>query len=719
LKKTTVVTTFIIMLLAVTFTFTTLLPYVRATNGVEITSVTPTTYRGKVGDTVRIIGTINTTNGEYQIWFGSYNVTPAEPRAVGNQVNASFQISHVPNGNYNITLQDVDKNINATALQVFLVEPAYYIKAIKPSSPQQLQENGTVNVLVNVTGGKPNVVYYANVSVMIPSPLRTNYSATVELTNTTDTGDGFANITYPNQTLFQPLKPSDPPAHTNYTGLYRIYFNKTQNLAEDSFFVGITDKSEYHREEVVKINAVGYQPNQNTTISITFSKTNKTDSWLWNASQQGIIDTTWNTTWNGGVPSNASIGVYNITITINSGVPKLVRDSQLFSIPGYQIEVCTQNLAGDTVPQILVETLDQSTNIKTNNTSDENGVARFQLEKGNHTFEAYWKGKVKVGEMRNITIAGNYTYNLACDLTNMKITVKDMDENLIPFVPLNISYNYTATKEGKNENGSITGQTDLSGLFFINSTLLHANYTIDASRYGIVFNKNNNTIQDLPAKAWFNVTILCPPKTLTLNITENHRNPLPNARVELIEQMGGVSYTKISNDGGIAVINCTFGNYTLKVYVDNILLNETFIGMFNDTYSEIYCKLYNLTVSVKVVDYFGQPISNAKVTWQLDGLQDSAFTKSDGLVIFSNIIGGDLQVTVYLPERSQPFMVTTSFVDSSKAIEIKLDKYVVLAGFLVETSYLTTAIIIAATVLLVLLIEVYRRKRLKPQKSSS
>jgi hypothetical protein len=99
-------------------------------------------------------------------------------------------------------------------------------------------------------------------------------------------------------------------------------------------------------------------------------------------------------------------------------------------------------------------------------------------------------------------------------------------------------------------------------------------------------------------------------------------------------------------------------------------------------------------------------------------LQNSALTKSDGLVTFSNIIGGDLQVTVYLPEQSQPFIVTTSFVDGSKTIEIKLDKYVILAGFLVETSHLTTAIIIAVTVILALSIEVYRRKRFKPQKSS-
>jgi len=694
-----------IILLAITFTFTTLLPDVRATNGVEITSITPTTHSGKVGDTVQIIGTINTTDGEYRIWFDTYNVTPTEPRATGNLVNATFQIPHVPNENYTITLQDIDKNINATAL--FYVETAYYIKAVTPSPPQQLQENDTVNILVNVTGGKPNIVYYANVSVMIPSPLHTNYSATVELTNTTDTGDWFVNITYPNQTLFQPLG-----SHTNYTGLYQIFFNETQNLAENSFFVGITNASEYHREEVVQIKAVGYLANQTANITIAFPNTNKNDSWPVTASPQGII-TGSNATWN--VPSNASIGVYNITIT--SGKSKDILDSQLFSVPGYPIQVYTRNLAGDAVPQILVEAFDEAANTTYSNTTNGNGLARFQLEKGDHTFEAFWK-EVKVGRMQK-SIAGNYTYVLPCDLANMKITVKDEDENLIPFVFLNITYKYITTKELNTENGSTSGKTDLAGVFSINSTLTHINYTINASRYEIVFNKNNNTIPDLPAEKWFNVTILCPAKTLTLNVTDNHRNPLPNARVELIEEMGGIFYNETTNDAGMVVINCTFGKYGVKVYINNIFLNETFVEIFNDTYSEIYCKLYNLTISVKVVDYFGQPISNAKVTWQLDGLQDSALTKSDGLVTFSNITGGDLQVTVYLPEQSQPFMVTTSFVDGSKTIEIKLDKYVILAGFLVETSSLTTAIIIAVAALLVLLIEVYRRKRLKPQKRSS
>ena len=694
-----------VILLAMTFTFAAFLLRVKAAEGVEITSITPTTHIGKVGDTVRIIGTLNTTDGEYRIWLGTYNVTPAEPMAIENEVNATFQIPHVPSANYTITLQDVDKNINATTW--LLVETAYYIEAITPSPPLQLQENDTLEIWVNVTGGEPNVVYYANVSIMIPSPLLYNYSTVKELTNTTDMGDWFVSITYPNQTLFQPSG-----SLTNYTGLYRIYFNET--LAEDSFFVSITDKSEYHREEVVQIKVAGYQANQTANITITFPNANKNNSWLVNATQQGVI-TGSNATWN--VPWNASIGVYNITITVISGTSKGILDSQLFSIPGYPIQVFTRNLAGDAVSQILVEAFDEAANTTYSNTTDENGLTRLQLEKGNHTFEAFWK-EVKVGRMENITIAGNYTYDLQCELANMKITVKDKDENLIPFISLKITYTYTTTKEPTTKNESISGQTNLGGVFVINSTLTHINYTINAFRYGIVFNKNNNTIQDLPAEAWFNVTIACPAKALALNVTENHRNPLPNAHVELIEEMGGVSYNVTTNDAGIAVVNCTFGKYKVKVYINNIFLNETSIEIFNDTYSEVYCKLYNLTIKVKVVDYFGQPIPDAKVTWQLYDLEDSALTESDGLATFSNVIGGDLQVAVYLPGQSQPFRVTTLFAGSSKTIEIKLDKYVMLVGFLVETSYLTTTIIIVATVLLVLLIEVYRKKRTKPEKSS-
>lgn len=302
----------------------------------------------------------------------------------------------------------------------------------------------------------------------------------------------------------------------------------------------------------------------------------------------------------------------------------------------------------------------------------------------------------------------------------MKITVKDKNEIRIPFVNLAISYQYNTTKDNKVENGSVTGETDLSGVFFLNSTLPHITYTVNASRYERVFNTNNKTVEDLPAEKWFNITILCPAKTLTLNIIEHHRNPLPNARIELIEQMGGISYNESANNAGIATINCTFGNYTVKVYMGNIFLNRTFIEVFNDTHIEIYCKLYNLTVSVKIVDYFGQPIPNANVILQREDLPPHPnTTKSDGVATFSDFVGGSVQITVYLNDQTQPCIEKTFSVESSITIGIKIEKYVLVVGILVETSHLATALIIAAAILLILSIEIYRRKRLKPKQTSS
>jgi len=160
----------------------------------------------------------------------------------------------------------------------------------------------------------------------------------------------------------------------------------------------------------------------------------------------------------------------------------------------------------------------------------------------------------------------------------------------------------------------------------------------------------------------------------------------------------------------------------MKVYVDEIMLyeNKTPVDLFQDKNLSISCKLYGLNLLVRVGDYFGQPIPNANVTLQREGL--SLFlgtTESDGIVTFDSIVGGNLTVRVYLTDETQPSAAKTSLVDESKTIEVKIEKYVILAGFLVETSQLTTAIIILAIVILILLVEMYRKKGPKLQEGLS
>ncbi|MEM3617420.1 MAG: hypothetical protein QXJ31_05865, partial [Candidatus Bathyarchaeia archaeon] len=56
--------------------------------------------------------------------------------------------------------------------------------------------------------------------------------------------------------------------------------------------------------------------------------------------------------------------------------------------------------------------------------------------------------------------------------------------------------------------------------------------------------------------------------------------------------------------------------------------------------------------------------------------------------------------------------------DYSNPILIKLGKYVVLAGSLVDTAQFAMTLLIIATIVLIAIIEIVRRKRLKPSKVS-
>jgi len=659
----------------------------------EITQVTPSTQKGKVGETIKIEGIIETENGAFNIFFDEELMTSGS--AEGNDIKASFNIPHRPTGNYTIKLQDVALNKNASTW--FIVQTAYGIMPKLPPGRERLQQGASVVIHVNVTGGKPNTIYRANVSVKLPYPLNTTYSSIIELSNTTNKGFGYANITYPDEFNLE----THPNPHTNFTGMYLVYFNRTKKLAEHGFFIGMLNASDYHREELADIRAWGYLPNETATLKITFMRTNETIyNAPVNADPWGIIHTNWP------VPQDASIGVYNLTIS-GENTTKPIKDSQLFSIPGYQIDVYTRNLAGEVTQNILVEALDERTNTKFNKTSESNGLVRLWLEKGNHSFEAFWKG-VKVGEL-NATITGETEYNMTCELTDLTILVKDRRGVPIPFVHLNISYQFVITKTSELKNETITGETDFSGMFPVGSTLSNIDYTINASRYGKTF---NHTVLTLPAEGRLNVTILCPPMTLTLNVTNHNYRPFQNARIEAIEYIGGLFYTGTSNSSGIAILNLTFGKYYLKVYAGNILLNETSVDMFQDLNLEIYCKLYNLTLTVKTVDYFGQPISNVNVTITREGTQPhSALTNAEGVVTFQNLIGGRVQIDAYIDGGNEPFMSLVVYVDKHQTIPLKMERYVLIAGTLIETSQLATLIAIIILILTVLVIEIYRKRK--------
>jgi hypothetical protein len=684
-----IIAVIILFLMAFAAVVTPLEVYAQNTNlGVNIIQVTPTSTTGPVGTLVVVQGTIYNSNSSYQIILGQTVVVSGTSE--GYYVNANFTVPEMTSGTYSLILRDVGINVNST--QSFTVSTGYSINAVTPS----VQEGNSLTFNISVTGSPTGTSYSANVSVVLPSPLGSTYSKIVSIGTSNEKGTVNAQITFPDSS-FQPSG-----SLTDYAGTYTVYFNQSQSLAQNTFIVNFIDSTTYHRGQTVTIRATGYQPNEPTTLTITGAKSSSPiDTISATASADGLISTTWI------VSSRADIGDYTIKISPQN-TPKLVPDSQTFTVPGYAIKVQTTNLANEIVSGIAIQAQDALTNSVYNATSDSVGVANFKLEKGTQVLTALWNG-VSVGEA-NVTVSGDATFSLQCKLTDVKIIVKNANGIVMPFVNLDIVYQYQSS--GGSRTGNTSGQTDSSGSFTLNSTLPGASYTIDASVYNQIFNAANNTLSNLPTQGTVQVFIICPSETLTLDVVGYNQEAISGARIELVELSNGLFYSAITDSSGGVSTQATFGIYRARVYQGNTLINETNVQVFSNSQEQIRCTLYGIQLLVKVVDFFGAPISNVNVT--LKGPEQlSAITQSDGTATFKSIIGGNLQLIAQASGTTDAYQAITLTVDQPTTVQIKIDKYISIGSLLIQASLLITILIILIAILLFAIVEVYRRRRVK------
>ncbi|HSQ49111.1 MAG TPA: carboxypeptidase-like regulatory domain-containing protein [Candidatus Deferrimicrobiaceae bacterium] len=662
--------------------------YAQNTNlGVSILQVTPDERSGPVGTAVNIQGTIYQSNSSYQILLksGATEYVVATGTSEGFYVNGNFTVPELPSGTYALILRDVGISVNSPA-ESFSVTSGYSISA----SSSNIQEGGSVTLAVSITGATLGTSYYANVKVSLVNS-GTTYTRTILLGTPNTKGSVSAQVAFPDSS-FDPSGSS-----TTYAGAYSYSFNSS--LASGEFNVNILDQTSYHRGQTASIRAIGYEPNQAASITVTSVKTGTTiDTFSVTASSEGVITSSYV------VSPNADIGDYTVKIT-PTGTQKTMQDTQTFSVPGYAIKVQTTNLAGDTVPDLSVQAVDATTNTASNATTDSDGFASFKFEKGTVVLTAYWNG-INVGTT-NITVSGDATFTMRCQLTNLKITVKNSAGLAIPFVNLNIQYNYQGTV---SRTGTAQGQTGPSGSYTLKSALAGATYKVEASIYNQTFNPFNNTFSNLPSQPTVEVVLLCPDEDLTFSILGSSQAPIANARIELVELSSGLFYSTSTDGNGAASAQITFGIYRARIYKDNILVNETTVQAFDSGHKQITCTLYGIQVTVKVVDALGGPISTAQVT--LNGPQKlSDVTKGDGTVTFDNIIGGSMQIIAQAQGAPDIYQAITTTVTQPGTVQLRMDKYIAFGSTLIPASLLVTIIIILLAVMGLLLVEILRRKK--------
>jgi hypothetical protein len=184
------------------------------------------------------------------------------------------------------------------------------------------------------------------------------------------------------------------------------------------------------------------------------------------------------------------------------------------------------------------------------------------------------------------------------------------------------------------------------------------------------------------------------------------------------------------NQGNVN-LSATFGRYKVKVYDDNavlgheVVLNETLFDLIEDELSiMVHCKTFNIDLSVKTLDFFGQPVPNALVEIERKFGQewikiDNSTTSLDGLALLNSIIGGDYRISIYLAGKLAG--INQLYLGESKQILFKIDGYAVIGGYPVEIIQLITYISIVLLVVVFSLALTYRRllRRFLKKKSES
>jgi len=450
----------------------------------------------------------------------------------------------------------------------------------------------------------------------------------------------------------------------------------------------------------VHIRGVGYDPNELVSINLTIAGVPIAGyPELTLADAESVVTYFWK------IPKDAQLGIYTVTLANENGVQiKSVPDIQDFTVTEVTVYCQTQNkydkepLAGVSVGTALLgETY--VTGGMTNGT----GWIDLKVSRGDYVFKAFWKN-LEVGSLNYSVLENTILPPIECELAYLTVTIKDETGFPLPFINVTLASNKTGVLQFEtNSTGTVT-----------TNTFTNVSYTIEAWRYGHLF--DSTQIANLTVTRWVNIT--CPTYTLFVNVLDSKGIPLRNVEVAAYEWSSGVAepvQSETTNDLGTAVFHFTFGRYKIWVYNEDhtIILNKTVVDLTEHQLSFlVHCKILNIDLSVIVKDYFGQPISNALVEVKREnGGLFSQKTGSKGTALFYNITGGDSQISVSVMEKVSETRIL--YLDEAKVVVFKLEKFVVVGGFLLEVTQLIAYVSLGIVIAVFALALTYRRLRLR------
>ena len=569
--------------------------------------------------------------------------------------------------------------------------PAYKVMP----NPARLQEGYNTTITVEAQDETANATVRVNLNVTDPSGAPP-YVKTLQITTN---GTGFGS----NSTQYWGKFTGG--ANTKYVGRYTISVNET--LARANFTVGLTDKSAYKRNETVSLRAVGYQSSENITVSLKIGNTMVAGyPKTLQADINGVVTHNW------AIPSDAMPGTYRISLVSTAlQTVKTPADEDIFTVLGGICTIKTVNLASQTVAGAVVEVYNVTTDAYLNlqGATNSSGMIQFGLDVGNYTFKAFFKN-VQVGNLTNQNVTTDITLIVSLRLVNLVATVETEAGEGVPFIDIAVKHNYTM-RNNITTSEIASAQTNLTGTATVHNLFTNITYEVEATRYGLLFNRTIFTVEFLPSSL-LNLNLTLPTYALNVHAVDSQNKPAGGVQVRVYEWSAGITTplqtSEIGTSGDVSFL-LPFGKYRLRTFKGLAFLNESVVNLIENPLNlTLYLVAANVQVTVSTFDYFGQPIANAEVKIERKIDQeyvpaDSGFTGADGSTVFNLPAGGDSRISVYVAGRLAA--VKTQFLGAgSSQMTFNIGEYVSISGYPIETGLfaLSSFILVLAVVFLFL-----------------
>jgi len=332
----------------------------------------------------------------------------------------------------------------------------------------------------------------------------------------------------------------------------------------------------------------------------------------------------------------------------------------------------------------------------------------------NYTIRTFMRN-VEVADPVSICPDRSGTIQIEAQIIDLNITVTSEDGEPLPEIEIKISYKL-ADRYGQLLIGEETFKTNETGNLIRLNYPANASYEIEARRDNVLFNKTSiGNLTNSAINGWVNIRIICPIVNLQVQVLDSRGKPVPNVHIDLYEYEGTLQESKVTDNLGMVQFRQLVGRYEICVYnyssllERRITLNRTVIDLIdNPTIIRINCEGLNLNLSILVIDQIGQPIPNAIIKIEYEGLEIRTLTVgSDGRATTLIPIGGKYRISLQILNRLCE--AKTVVIEESCFLVMKVDRYIMFSGYLIEVSQLVSITLISLILLTFILLVNYER----------